>query len=1086
MSVGTVFTELDLDFSKFERNQQKLLASAQSTSLSVEKNWQALGAKSDVIYQAMANGAINAYNMISNRAQTSAAEQFRAQSAMIAKVNSLNMEAAKSPLYETLGIRSKSAIEAQKTAVITSYEAIKKSGTASSQDLINIEHAKNEKLKSLNKEMVGDHEMSMAAMTRAVLRFYAAYYVISAAGQWIGNLFMGGIKAIDDLKMNTIAVASIITSMQGTTGNIVEYYRKNLVYADALNKKLMEIDANTAANYDQLQLMNRAAISNGVLLDVNNQKQIASFTAISNTVAFLTKGQNQEIQYSQEINALMKGEIGSKNRVAQMIDNIVKQEGKYKGGLEEVVKLGKQHGDTWERLMPYFAGINAASSDISSTWSAVSSSLQTAWGIVQRGLFAGVYETLTTEGTKAVQWMKKNSEDIVKSIRDIASGFKYATEAGLAFLGVLSLIQSYAAATTAWKIMNTAIKTGTVLLTVQCAALTAWNYIVSGPSVWAINSLGAAMKAAFGVFSAFFIGWEIGTLLNKFEIVRQAGVAMVYGIMNAWAGLVEKVRIGAEYFKMAFAIHDDPTNYKATIDATKARVAAIKEGYETEKKIRDQYGREQFEGVTDSGIAYEKARAKALARAGTTVPNVGKGAPDDDKLKKAKSDAEALQKRWADLKLQLESDISTTGLSEFDKKLADIDLKAAKYKEDFKKISGAGSLIDRWADVQGGREFQKNQEEVFKQYLKDQTEGYDALKNLEKGLTDSTATELQKRISAIDEAAEKQQELADKAISTGRYQFEELTGYYQKIEDTRKKLTAEAQADFDRSMRESRINERFGALDLAEATGTMRHADTLSERISGTKDLIADQEKVLDQMDRMKDLSAWNSQLEKVVGHYKTLAALSREMAMQSPFGAAKLALTDYANYAADIGPKIYDSINSAFKGLTDTLVDFCMTGKDSFRDLANSIIKDLLRITIESSITGPMASGLNSLLGLGASLLGGFAGGGGSSYGGGETYMTAMGNAFQNGRVLAFANGGIFDRPTYFPMANGMGLMGEAGPEAVIPLKRTKSGKLGIEGGNSITINIPLTVHGVTKKQAAELRSEIEDVCESWAKRNI
>ena len=49
MSAGTIFCELDLDFSKFEKNQQKLLQSAQAASTSVEKNWQNLGAKSDNI-----------------------------------------------------------------------------------------------------------------------------------------------------------------------------------------------------------------------------------------------------------------------------------------------------------------------------------------------------------------------------------------------------------------------------------------------------------------------------------------------------------------------------------------------------------------------------------------------------------------------------------------------------------------------------------------------------------------------------------------------------------------------------------------------------------------------------------------------------------------------------------------------------------------------------------------------------------------------------------------------------------------------------------------------------------------------------
>lgn len=49
--------------------------------------------------------------------------------------------------------------------------------------------------------------------------------------------------------------------------------------------------------------------------------------------------------------------------------------------------------------------------------------------------------------------------------------------------------------------------------------------------------------------------------------------------------------------------------------------------------------------------------------------------------------------------------------------------------------------------------------------------------------------------------------------------------------------------------------------------------------------------------------------------------------------------------------------------------------------------------------------------------------------------------------RVTAFADGGIVDKPTYFPMKGSrMGLMGEAGTEAIMPLRRTPDGRLGVE----------------------------------------
>ncbi|MGB0440316.1 MAG: phage tail tape measure protein, partial [Paracoccaceae bacterium] len=59
-----------------------------------------------------------------------------------------------------------------------------------------------------------------------------------------------------------------------------------------------------------------------------------------------------------------------------------------------------------------------------------------------------------------------------------------------------------------------------------------------------------------------------------------------------------------------------------------------------------------------------------------------------------------------------------------------------------------------------------------------------------------------------------------------------------------------------------------------------------------------------------------------------------------------------------------------------------------------------------------------------------------------------ADGAAFSQGRVMPFAQGGVVSSATQFPMRGGMGVMGEAGPEAIMPLTRGPDGKLGVRGG--------------------------------------
>lgn len=59
-----------------------------------------------------------------------------------------------------------------------------------------------------------------------------------------------------------------------------------------------------------------------------------------------------------------------------------------------------------------------------------------------------------------------------------------------------------------------------------------------------------------------------------------------------------------------------------------------------------------------------------------------------------------------------------------------------------------------------------------------------------------------------------------------------------------------------------------------------------------------------------------------------------------------------------------------------------------------------------------------------------------------------ADGAAFSQGRVMPFAQGGVVSSATQFPMRGGTGVMGEAGPEAIMPLSRGPDGKLGVRGG--------------------------------------
>jgi len=162
----------------------------------------------------------------------------------------------------------------------------------------------------------------------------------------------------------------------------------------------------------------------------------------------------------------------------------------------------------------------------------------------------------------------------------------------------------------------------------------------------------------------------------------------------------------------------------------------------------------------------------------------------------------------------------------------------------------------------------------------------------------------------------------------------------------------------------------------------------------------------------------------------------AQEEANKTFAGAAKAGLQKYIDEAADLYDVLEFLTYQSMKTLEDILVNTALTGKFEWKDMVNSMIADLTRLIIQATITRPLAEGLLGLFGDGA--------------------------AFSGGQVTAFAKGGIVGGPTIFPMANGMGLMGEEGPEAVMPLARTGSGKLGVyvagdAGGsrNLYTVNV-------------------------------
>ena len=199
----------------------------------------------------------------------------------------------------------------------------------------------------------------------------------------------------------------------------------------------------------------------------------------------------------------------------------------------------------------------------------------------------------------------------------------------------------------------------------------------------------------------------------------------------------------------------------------------------------------------------------------------------------------------------------------------------------------------------------------------------------------------------------------------------------------------------------------------------------------------------------------------------------------------ASSAFQNYLDQARDVAGQTRSLFTNAFSSMEDAVVNFAMTGKFSFSDFTKSVLADMARIATQQAASGL----LGSLVSWGVSAASAYFGGGtgngmeagsagavssnlGASQAGYSSayFPQALGGAWSNG-VQLFANGGAFTNsivstPTAFGMAGGkLGVMGEAGDEAVMPLTRTAGGQLGVmavgggSGGSVISVSAPVSM---------------------------
>ena len=302
----------------------------------------------------------------------------------------------------------------------------------------------------------------------------------------------------------------------------------------------------------------------------------------------------------------------------------------------------------------------------------------------------------------------------------------------------------------------------------------------------------------------------------------------------------------------------------------------------------------------------------------------------------------------------------------------------------------------------------------------------------------------------FDEYGENAKILAQAPESAGDRLQTEISNLKDNLGDLLRPIGAEFQAVFGDIVRI--INDAITAFKkfmgiglenaIAKAESAVAKAQKNFDRVSG-----------LDDSPRNKNLKAQAlNQLSIAQGQLNDLKVEENRLTQEgikneedkvqkgvSAYDSLKDGMKSYLNSIKDVNAQIKDATEAAFKGMEDALVNFVMTGKLNFADLTRSILADIARIAIRQAIIAPIIGAIFP----------------------GLSSASAKGNVFDKG-IKEYAKGGIVTKPTMFAYGSGgtgrFGLMGEAGAEAILPLKRGRSGNLGVEVSGSAT-NIVVNV---------------------------
>jgi len=694
-----------------------------------------------------------------------------------------------------------------------------------------------------------------------------------------------------------------------------------------------------------------------------------------------------------------------------------------KAGLDDYVKMARDFGLIVSKdAAPTAERFNDALEQLSFVGKGVGNQLATTLGPVLADL-----------ATKAATFFRGDQWKAV--LADISAAAQAVVDNFLAIIDAVKTLGEIAATVYAQNLLLNGAR-WIASLGGQLAALKA---LIVAQSEW-----GAATAASFktatkevGVLgvglkllAAAFVGWEIGSYLrDQFLEVRLAGIALVDGLLTGWERIKQGAMIAWEAIK-AGAVGSFNTIRTMLADLAGSEADLL-------QKL-------PFQGSRVADLRdVEKRLRPATAAADDFAAAVARINAEAEKNIKAIHD-------------------NTTGLADYE-----IAAEAAKNKaaKPLPKIP----TVDNREDLSAGFAGVPKTNAALEKFNQLVEEAY--AKNMG---TDDKAVD--KRVEAIRKLAEE----GGKAIAGGASltqvqkdlgaAIDQTNQYYDRQISQAQKGINEYKAAMDQ-----RLATDKQALDLQVASLGMSDRQIALERqlIDIHRESEAELAKLNDPSNRVQMTQQEYDQKLALIKKYeadRTQAALDASDTMlkaeQDWSRGAQRAMRNWADQAANVSGQTEQLVTGTINSWTDALVAFVTTGKISFKSLVTSFLADLAKMELRILASQVLLS----IFGGGG--FGGTNGQGGLSYNsqGFVSQVNAKGGVYSSASLSKFS-GQVVSSPTTFAFAKGAGLMGEAGPEAILPLRRGSDGRLGItagggaagNGGVAVYVNVTVNNDGTT-----------------------